>query len=73
MYVRLLPFQLAVVCLAASLSLHAQSLGSAGTIEGTVKDPSGAAVPGVLVQIRNPLSGYKATATSSASGNTAAG
>src|SRR5262245_28674809 len=37
---------------------RAQSLGNAGTIEGTVTDSSGAVVPKAEVHIRNPLSNY---------------
>jgi hypothetical protein len=43
---------------------HAQSLGNAGTIEGSVLDPSGAAVPKATLQIRNPITGYQQTTTS---------
>src|SRR5579862_3948267 len=44
----------------------AQSLGNAGTIEGTVLDPSGAAVGHAVVSIHNAITDYKqstATAT----------
>src|SRR5215831_7439292 len=37
---------------------RAQSLGNAGTIEGTVTDSSGAVVPKAEDHIRNPLSNY---------------
>src|SRR5215471_16920593 len=37
---------------------RAQSLGNAGTIEGTVTDSSGAVVPKAEVRISNPLSNY---------------
>ncbi len=46
-----------------------QSLGNAGTIEGTVVDPSGAAVPGATVTIRNPVSGYSQSTSTSADGS----
>lgn len=36
-----------------------QSLGNAGTVEGTVSDPSGASVPKATITAVNPLSGYK--------------
>src|SRR5258706_2989621 len=36
----------------------AQSLGNAGTIEGTVVDPTGAAVPRAQVNLRNVMDGY---------------
>ena len=53
-------------CLLASL--HGQSLGNAGTIEGTVTDPSGAVVAGAKVDVQNRLSGYKKTANTDANG-----
>lgn len=36
-----------------------QTLGSAGTIQGTVTDSTGAVVSGAAVEIHNPISGYK--------------
>jgi len=53
----------------ASLPLFAQSLGNAGTIQGTVKDPTGAVVPQATVRIHNPVSGYQQSVTTDASGN----
>jgi hypothetical protein len=46
----------------------AQGMGSAGSISGTVADPSGAFVQGASVQLRNQLSGYDRTVTTDASG-----
>jgi Carboxypeptidase regulatory-like domain len=43
-------------------------LGNSGSIEGTVKDPSGAIIPGATVQISNPVSGYTRTAATDAAG-----
>ena len=37
------------------------SAQSSGTIEGVVKDPSGAAVPGATVELKNPVSQYART------------
>src|SRR5579862_1874831 len=44
-------------------ALAAQGLGSAGTLTGTVTDPSGAVVPGVTVELRNPVSQFDQTQT----------
>ncbi|MGH9402989.1 MAG: TonB-dependent receptor [Terriglobia bacterium] len=46
-----------------------QTLGTSGTIEGTVLDPSGAAVKGATVSIENPVSGYEQSATTDATGH----
>jgi len=42
--------------------------GTAGEIDGTVADPSGAVVPGAAVTIRNPVSGYERSATTDNTG-----
>jgi len=50
------------ICVIAVLSggsAYSQSLGNAGTIEGTVTDPSGAVVAKAAVSIHNPVTGYK--------------
>jgi hypothetical protein len=49
-------------------SIFAQSLGNAGTIEGTVVDPSGALVPKATVTLTNAITGYKQTVASGADG-----
>ena len=41
---------------------------SSGSIEGAVKDPSGAAVPGATVDITYPVSGYSRTTTTRSDG-----
>ncbi len=46
----------------------AQSLGNAGTIEGTVTDQTGASVPDAKVTIKNGVSGYSQSATSGMDG-----
>jgi hypothetical protein len=46
----------------------AQSLGNAGTIEGTVQDPSGAAIPNALVSIRNSVTGYSQSVSTGSDG-----
>ena len=50
-------------------SAHAQSLGNAGTIEGSVTDQTGASVPGAKVVLRNSVSGYSQSATSATDGS----
>ena len=59
---RLLPL---FILIAASLSLHAQN---AGSIHGTVTDPSGAVVPNATVHLTNAVSGFSRTTTSDATG-----
>ena len=46
----------------------AQSTGNAGSITGTVSDPTEAVVPGATVQILNPVSEYSRTATTDSAG-----
>src|ERR1700746_2515941 len=53
---RLFSFLSLAVCLHAGV-LFAQS-GNSGTINGVVKDPSGAVITGAVVSIHNPVSGY---------------
>ena len=42
--------------------------GAAGIVKGTVKDPSGAVIPGATVTIHNPVTGFERTASTDASG-----
>ncbi|MDQ6698574.1 MAG: carboxypeptidase-like regulatory domain-containing protein, partial [Acidobacteriota bacterium] len=49
-------------------SAFAQSLGRAGTLTGTVTDPSSAVVAGAKVLIQNRVTGYERTTTTDASG-----
>lgn len=44
------------------------SSGSAGTVEGTVTDPSGAVVPGASVAIQNRVAGFERRTTTDAAG-----
>jgi len=55
----------AVVALAAP---RASAQGTSGEIDGTVLDPSGAAVAGASVEIKNPVSGLTRSATTTGSG-----
>jgi hypothetical protein len=48
--------------------IRAQSPGSAGTLEGTVTDPSGAAIVGATVSIRNRLTGFRRSVSSDPQG-----
>lgn len=45
-----------------------QGLGSAGTVQGTVSDPSGAVIPGARATIYNPVTGFGRTASTDSSG-----
>jgi hypothetical protein len=58
----------AVIVLAAPTALHAQELGGAGTVQGTVKDPTGGVMVAVAVDISNPVSGFKRSTTTDAAG-----
>jgi hypothetical protein len=60
-----------LACLAALLAAGpslAQSLGNAGTIEGTVTDPTGAVLPKATVSITNRITNYRQTATTDENG-----
>jgi hypothetical protein len=50
-------------------SLALAQIGNSGSIEGTVKDPSGAAIPGATVQITNVVSGLSRTTTTASDGS----
>ena len=52
-------FLVTASCGSVSLAAAGQTLGTSGTIQGSVLDPTGAAVVGASVQIHNPVSGYK--------------
>jgi hypothetical protein len=47
---------------------RAQGLGGAGTLQGTVKDPTGGVMQAVEVKISNPVSGFTRTTTTDAGG-----
>jgi hypothetical protein len=61
---KILPLLAAVLM---TVSVQAQS-GSAGTIRGTVTDPSGAVIPGATVHLTNGVSGFDRTATADPTG-----
>ena len=53
-----------------SVAAYAQSSGgNAGTVQGTVLDPSGAAIMGATVEIQNPVSHYNETTKTDNQGN----
>ena len=58
---------LTVVLLAAAAAASAQS-GSAGSLRGTVTDPTGAVIPNATVHLTNQLSGLDRTVTSDGAG-----
>ncbi len=47
---------------------HAQGLGGAGTVQGTVKDPTGGVMVAVTVRISNPVSGFSREMATDATG-----
>jgi len=59
---------LAVALVAFGGTLSAQELGGAGTVRGIVKDPTGAAMVGVTVDLSNPVSGLKRETATDATG-----
>ncbi|MGI8770426.1 MAG: TonB-dependent receptor [Acidobacteriaceae bacterium] len=59
---------LLAVLFSCTASFAAQSAGSAGTVRGTVTDPTGALVQNATVEIRNPVSGYDVTVKTDANG-----
>jgi len=68
---RRLEFRLAcavIGALALATNARAQELGGAGTVQGTVKDPTGAVMQAVDVRIANAVPGYSRTATTDAAG-----
>jgi hypothetical protein len=58
---------IAAALLAVTAAANAQS-GGAGTLRGTVTDPSGAVIPNAAVHLTNQISGLDRTATSDGAG-----
>ncbi|HWF47483.1 MAG TPA: TonB-dependent receptor, partial [Bryobacteraceae bacterium] len=52
-------FALALLC--PQDKLYAQSVGNAGIVQGTVVDPTGAAVANATIEIQNPVSQFERT------------
>lgn len=63
---RIIP--LATVCCVATVATVAVAQSTSGTLNGTVKDSTGAVVPGASVLLTNPGSGYLKTVTTDAAG-----
>lgn len=57
-----------IFSLSAAILISAQSLGTAGTISGTIADPNGAVVSGATVTLSNSVTGYSRAATSDDAG-----
>ncbi|MDQ1550854.1 MAG: hypothetical protein QOD50_276, partial [Actinomycetota bacterium] len=56
-------------CLVAQApGARAQGLGGAGTIQGTVKDPTGGVMVSVPVELKSPVSGFKRSTTTDPAG-----
>jgi hypothetical protein len=60
-------FSLILLLFVAALSAPAQS-GNAGTVRGTVTDPSGAVIPNATIHLTNLMSGLDRSATTNALG-----
>ena len=66
---RIFTFVLAFACASFTwTAAQAQSLGTAGTIQGKIVDATGAVIPGASVEIKNPVTGFQRTATTDDSG-----
>jgi Carboxypeptidase regulatory-like domain/TonB-dependent Receptor Plug Domain len=67
---RVVVFLLAFLSQAAAIPcLLAQSTGNAGSISGTVTDPTGAVITGATVTIQNPVSQYQRTVVTDSVGH----
>ncbi|HLZ11621.1 MAG TPA: TonB-dependent receptor [Candidatus Acidoferrum sp.] len=60
-------FVVAITAFLGTAPLRAQ-LGNSGSMEGVVKDTSGAVIPGAQVELSNPVTGYHREATTGADG-----
>src|SRR5690349_1146150 len=58
----------ALLAVAMASPLCAQGLGGAGTVQGTVKDPTGGVMQSVQVRISNPVSGFSRTISTDTTG-----
>ena len=64
-----MPILCAALLLLAATPMPQSSSGTAGTIEGTVTDQSGAVVPGATVHIAYRVTGYEQSTTTGAAGD----
>ncbi|HEY7302467.1 MAG TPA: TonB-dependent receptor [Bryobacteraceae bacterium] len=62
-------FVCAALLFCCASTSYAQSVGTSGTIRGSVLDPSAAAIRGATVEIANPVSQYNRSVTTDAQGN----
>ena len=60
-------FAIAILLVCSSIPAHAQGLGNA-SLSGTVTDPSGGAISGATISLRNPATDASYTGTTNASG-----
>ena len=66
---RTLGIATATLCLGLfASSARSQGLGGAGTVQGTLKDPTGGVMQAVQVRISNPVTGFSRTVTTDAAG-----
>src|SRR3989440_11451861 len=61
-------FALSVCALVFSTAIFAQAVAGLGAVSGTVRDASGASVPGATVVVANDLKGIKRTVTTTDAG-----
>lgn len=54
--------------LACPAFILAQGLGTSGSVQGQVTDPTGAVVPGATIEVSNPVSGYHQTTQTDTTG-----
>jgi len=59
---------IAVLCLQYPARISGQSLGNAGTIEGTVVDQSGAAIQRAVITLHNAVTGYSQSVVAASDG-----
>lgn len=66
---RLIPLVSSVVFFYFGLSTLAQSLGTAGTVDGVVTDSTGAIIQGASIEIQNSITGFRRQTITDAGGN----